>query len=46
MHLRDELAEKAKEYDALQGSVMTAARRGYVDLIVDPADTKVSGRCV
>ena len=35
----DELAEKAKEYDALQGSVMTAARRGYVDLIVDPADT-------
>ena len=36
----DELAEKAKEYDALQGSVMTAARRGYVDLIVDPADTR------
>ena len=42
----DELAEKAKEYDALQGSVMTAARRGYVDLIVDPADTrKYHGVC-
>lgn len=36
----DELAEKAKEYDALQGSVMTAARRGYVDLIIEPADTR------
>lgn len=36
----DELAAKAKEYDALQGSVMTAARRGYVDLILDPADTR------
>lgn len=36
----DELAAKAKEYDALQGSVMTAARRGYVDLVIDPADTR------
>ena len=36
----DELAAKAKEYDALQSSVMTAARRGYVDLIIDPADTR------
>ena len=36
----DELAAKAKEYDALQSSVMTAARRGYVDLILDPADTR------
>ncbi|MDD6305391.1 MAG: carboxyl transferase domain-containing protein [Clostridiales bacterium] len=36
----DVLAEKAKEYEALQDSVMTAARRGYVDLIVDPADTR------
>lgn len=36
----DVLAEKAKEYDALQGSVVTAARRGYVDLIIDPADTR------
>lgn len=36
----DVLAEKAKEYEALQDSVMTAARRGYVDLIVEPADTR------
>lgn len=36
----DVLAEKTKEYDTLQGSVMTAARRGYVDLIIDPADTR------
>ena len=36
----DELAEKAKEYDALQGSVMTAARRGYVDTIIEPEDTR------
>lgn len=36
----DVLAEKAKEYDELQGSVMAAARRGYVDLIIDPADTR------
>ena len=36
----DELAERAKEYDALQGSVTTAARRGYVDLVFDAADTR------
>lgn len=36
----DIVAQKAKEYDALQSSVMTAARRGYVDLIIDPADTR------
>ncbi len=36
----DEIAEKAKEYDKLQGSAETAARRGYVDLIIDPADTR------
>ena len=36
----DVLAEKAQEYDALQGSVLGAARRGYVDLIIDPADTR------
>lgn len=34
------LAEKAKEYDELQSSVVTAARRGYVDLIMEPADTR------
>lgn len=36
----DELAEKTKEYDKLQSSVETAARRGYVDLIIDSADTR------
>ena len=36
----DVIAEKAKEYDALQGDVKTAARRGYVDRIVDYADTR------
>jgi acetyl-CoA carboxylase carboxyltransferase component len=36
----DELLAHAKEYDALQGDVKTAARRGYVDRIVDYADTR------
>lgn len=36
----EELSEKAKEYDALQGSVAAAARRGYVDLMLEPADTR------
>lgn len=36
----DELDEKAKEYEALQSSIVTAARRGYVDLIIEPADTR------
>lgn len=31
---------KAKEYDELQSSIFTAARRGYVDLIVEPADSR------
>ena len=30
----------AKEYAALQNSVTSAAKRGYVDQIVDPADTR------
>ncbi|MCI8326562.1 MAG: carboxyl transferase, partial [Lachnospiraceae bacterium] len=34
------LDEKAKEYEALQSNVESAARRGYIDLIVDPADTR------
>ncbi len=34
------LAEKAKEYENLQSSVLSAARRGYVDLILEPADTR------
>lgn len=36
----EELAAKAKEYDELQSSVQSAARRGYVDLIVEPAATR------
>ena len=36
----DVLDEKAKEYDALQGSITAAAARGYVDLVIDPADTR------
>ena len=36
----EEQAKKAAEYDALQGSVTAAARRGYVDLILEPADTR------
>ena len=36
----DVLAEKAKEYEALQSNVVTAAKRGYVDLIIEPADTR------
>jgi len=35
-----ELKEKAAEYDALQGSINAAARRGYVDRIVEPVDTR------
>ena len=34
------LAEKAREYDALQDSAIGAARRGYVDRLIDPADTR------
>lgn len=30
----------AKEYEALQNNVTSAAKRGYVDQIVDPADTR------
>ena len=32
--------EKAKEYAALQNSAESAAKRGYVDNIIDPADTR------
>lgn len=35
-----ELSAKAKEYEELQSSVTSAARRGYVDLIIDPVDTR------
>ena len=35
-----ELKEKASEYDALQSNIMSAAARGYIDLVIDPADTR------
>jgi len=36
----DVINEKAAEYDALQLGAKSAARRGYVDQIVEPADTR------
>lgn len=36
----DVIAEKAKEYEALQNNVMSAARRGYVDHVITAADTR------
>lgn len=36
----DVVAEKAKAYEKLQSSVETAARRGQVDLIIAPDDTR------
>lgn len=36
----EEIDTKKKEYDELQSSVLSAAKRGYVDLIIDPADTR------
>lgn len=36
----DVIEQKAKEYEELQSSVLTAARRGLVDLIISPADTR------
>ncbi len=35
-----QLSEKAAEYASLQESAMSAARRGYVDAIIEPADTR------
>lgn len=32
--------EKAKEYDNLQNNVMNAAKRGYVDYVIDGADAR------
>ena len=34
------LNEKAAEYEALQNSVMSAAKRGYIDSIIEPVDTR------
>ncbi len=36
----DKVSEGAKEYDKLQNSVETAARRGYVDQVIAAADTR------
>ena len=36
----DVISEKAAEYAALQTSAAGAARRGYVDQIIDAADTR------
>ncbi len=36
----DVIAQKASEYDALQVSAASAARRGYVDQIIEAADTR------
>ena len=36
----DVIEEKAAEYEALQVSVASAAKRGYVDQVVDAADTR------
>lgn len=36
----DKIDECAKEYAALQNHVTSAAKRGYVDQIVEPADTR------
>lgn len=34
------IGEKAAEYAALQGSPLSAARRGYIDHIIQPGDTR------
>ncbi len=36
----EEMSKKAAEYKELQSSPMAAARRGYVDAIINPADTR------
>ncbi len=35
-----ELDKKAKDYEALQSTAEAAARRGYVDLLIEPEDTR------
>ncbi|MBQ9699316.1 MAG: carboxyl transferase, partial [Lachnospiraceae bacterium] len=34
------LAEKSAEYEAMQTSALSAAKRGYVDSIIEPCDTR------
>ena len=36
----DVIGEKAAEYAALQNNVVSAAKRGYVDMVVEAADTR------
>jgi len=36
----DVIDEKAKEYAALQNNALSAAKRGYVDYIIAPADSR------
>ena len=36
----DVIREKAAEYEALQNNVTSAARRGYVDAVIEPEDTR------
>ena len=36
----DTIKEKAAEYKELHSSPLSAARRGYVDTIIEPADTR------
>ena len=36
----EELKAKAAEYDSLQSNIMSAAARGYVDLVMDSVDTR------
>lgn len=36
----DTIKEKAAQYNELQSSPVSAARRGYVDAIIEPADTR------
>ena len=38
--LQKNLSEKAKEYETMQTSAVSAARRGYVDTIIEPEDTR------
>ena len=34
------LNEKAAQYEAMQTSAVSAAKRGYVDSIIEPCDTR------
>ena len=36
----DLISEKADEYNTLQNSAVSAAKRGYVDAIIEPADSR------